>query len=465
MTSTTGRNSGLRPWAVLLWLAVWQGGSMALRAAYPHGGLLMASPLEALLRLLELLPEPAFWLAAGCSAGGILGGFFLSCGLALPLAALSAGKGWLRDLLAPPVAAVKAVPVASFIILALVWLDAAALPLFISGLMVFPTVYLNVLEGIRQTDPKLLEMARVFRVPFGRRLWGIYLPQVLPYFRAAASLALGLCWKAGIAAEVIGLPGGTIGERLYMAKIYLQTPDLFAWTAVIVAFAVLFERLFLVLMDGFARKAAFSGETKEMPSRGETHKTQASAQIEARGLCKAYSGRVVLEKFSFTAGKGITCVMAPSGRGKTTLLRLLMGLERPDSGEVSPEGLRWAAVFQEDRLLEGLTAAGNLRFALGAELEGAAALLAELGLDWADARPVRTWSGGMKRRLALARALLAPAEALALDEPFTGLDGENRARCLAIIRAAAETRPVLLVTHDPADGEGLSQLHLPDLGK
>lgn len=179
----------------------------------------------------------------------------VSCVLALLLASLAAGRTWFQNLLAPPVVVVKAVPVASFIILALVWLDAEALSLFISTLMVFPPVYLNVLEGLRQTDQKLLELARVYRIPFRRRVWGVYLPQALPYFRSAASLALGLCWKAGVAAEVIGLPAGTIGERLYTAKIYLQTPDLFAWTAVILALSAIFERLFLAAVDSLARKA------------------------------------------------------------------------------------------------------------------------------------------------------------------------------------------------------------------
>lgn len=228
---------------------------MALAAAVPGGGLLLASPVQAVRRLLELLPSPVFWRAVGNSSARIFGGFLLSCGLALLLAALAAGRPWLQELLAPPVAAVKATPVASFIILSLVWLDARSLSLFISALMVFPPVYLNVLEGLRGTDPKLLELARVYRIPLGRRIRGIYMPQVLPYFRSAASLALGLCWKAGAAAEVIGLPEGTIGERLYTAKIYLQTPDLFAWTAVILILAAAFERLFLAAADGLAGKA------------------------------------------------------------------------------------------------------------------------------------------------------------------------------------------------------------------
>lgn len=152
------------------------------------------------------------------------------------------------------VLAVKTVPVASFIILALIWLSSRTLPLFIAALMVFPPVYLNVLEGIRRTDASLLEMARVFRVPFSRTLRGVYLPQVLPYFRSAVSAALGLCWKAGTAAEVIALSSGSIGEKLYNAKIYFQTADLFAWTAAIVLISAAFEKLFLLLVDKIAER-------------------------------------------------------------------------------------------------------------------------------------------------------------------------------------------------------------------
>lgn len=228
---------------------------MALEAAYPHGSLLLATPLDAAWKLWELLPEAGFWSAVFHSTARIFGGFLFSCFLGTALAALAAAGRRFREFLAPAVAAVKTVPVASFIILALVWLDADSLSFFIAALMVFPPVYLNVLEGIRQTDRQLLEMAQVFHVPLPRRLRGIVLPQVLPYFRSAASLALGLCWKAGVAAEVIGLPGRSIGERLYNAKIYLQTPDLFAWTAVIVALSAMLEKAFLALIDFLAKKA------------------------------------------------------------------------------------------------------------------------------------------------------------------------------------------------------------------
>jgi NitT/TauT family transport system ATP-binding protein len=182
--------------------------------------------------------------------------------------------------------------------------------------------------------------------------------------------------------------------------------------------------------------------------------------ISAQNLRKSYGEQLVLNDVSFELpNQGITCIMAPSGVGKTTLLRILLGLEQPDSGAVSqPPDCHWAAVFQENRLLEHLDAMGNLRFVLGSELdaEDAKDLLAELGLTEAEGKPVRDFSGGMKRRVALARALLAPSDALALDEPFTGLDEENREKAISCILKRTAGKPVLLVTHNEDDAAGLN---------
>ena len=249
-----GKKQNVRLWAVAFWLIVWQLAAMALHAAYPHGALLLPSPVSSLARLISLAGTAVFWCAIGTSSMHILGGFLLSCALAVVLAALSARFSRVKELLAPLVAAVKTVPVASFIILALIWLSSRTLPLFIAALMVFPPVYLNVLEGIRRTDASLLEMARVFRIPLLRRIRCITLPQVAPYFRAGCALGLGLCWKAGVAAEVIGMPVPSIGERLQQAKVYLDTPELFAWTLVIVLISVGFEKLFMAALGALERR-------------------------------------------------------------------------------------------------------------------------------------------------------------------------------------------------------------------
>ena len=178
-----------------------------------------------------------------------MGGFLLAALLGILLGALAAGVSPVRQLLEPAVLTIKSIPVASFVILVLIWVPSENLSVVISFLMVFPVIYTNVLNGIESTDRKLLEMAEVFRISLPRRIRYIYASQVLPFFRAGCSVALGLCWKAGVAAEVIGIPDGSIGERLYMAKVYLNTPDLFAWTIVIVLISLVFERLFLALVD------------------------------------------------------------------------------------------------------------------------------------------------------------------------------------------------------------------------
>ena len=231
-------------------MAVWQLGSMALDQP-----LLLPSPLTVARCLAALAGTGAFWSAVGGSAVRILGGFLLACVAGIACGALAARYRRFGELLSPLLASIKAVPVMSFIILAYLWLpDKSRLPLLIAFLMVFPVICGNVLTGVRETDPQLLEMARVFRVPLSRRLTGIYLPQVLPYFRTAASLGLGLCWKSGVAAEVIGLTAGSLGERLYQSKIYFEVPELFAWTVTIVAVSVGFEKLFLRLLDAFAER-------------------------------------------------------------------------------------------------------------------------------------------------------------------------------------------------------------------
>ena len=179
--------------------------------------------------------------------------------------------------------------------------------------------------------------------------------------------------------------------------------------------------------------------------------------ITLTDICKSYGERHVLRHVSLALPQGITCLMGPSGCGKTTLLRILSGLEAPDCGQITGVPARIAMVFQEDRLADSLTVRANLRLALGRAYDAAAAqaLLTELELPDALSRTAGELSGGMKRRVALARALLYDAPLLMLDEPFKGLDEAAARRCMDALARRAAGRTVLLVTHDAQEGEYL----------
>ena len=242
--------------AVVFWLAVWQCAAMAVGQE-----VFLVSPVQALRTLLQLLPRAEFWKRVAFSSGRILLGFALGVLISTVLAVAAQTWHAADVLLAPVLQLVKATPVASFIILALVWVRGSSLSVLISFLMVLPVLYGAVRTGIQSADPQLLEMARVFRLPLGRRMRAIWLPAVLPAFRQGCSTALGICWKSGVAAEVIGLPNGSIGDALYRAKITLSTGELFAWTFVIILLSAGFERLFLLLLDRVTR--AVTGEVPQ----------------------------------------------------------------------------------------------------------------------------------------------------------------------------------------------------------
>lgn len=207
--------------------------------------ILLASPVSVLKKLSELLFTADFWQSIGFSFGRIVLGFGIAVVLGIFMGITAYRSRVAEILINPLMSVIKATPVASFIILCLIWIPSRNLSVFISFLMVLPVIYTNLLEGLGQTDRKLLQMADIFRVSRGKKVFYIYFSQVLPYFITACRLSLGMCWKAGIAAEVIGVPSGSMGEKLYNAKIYLNTPDLFAWTIVIIIISVVFEKFFL----------------------------------------------------------------------------------------------------------------------------------------------------------------------------------------------------------------------------
>lgn len=248
MNSTTEKRL-IRLLSVLFWLAVWH-----IAAVIVSQRILIVSPVDVVIRLFELLHQPAVWKAGVFSTLRIAGGFLLALASAVVLAMLASRLKWVKILLEPLVQAFKTIPVASIVIVVLIWVSSRNLSVIISFMMVFPVLYSNLLSSIEDTDRKMLEMAEAYRLSFCSRLRLVYLPQVCPYFLSSASLALGLAWKSGVAAEVIGIPDGSLGELLYDAKVFFATADVFAYTLLIVILSVCFEQIMKAAIRYAARR-------------------------------------------------------------------------------------------------------------------------------------------------------------------------------------------------------------------
>lgn len=229
--------------SISFWLLLWEIISRVINQE-----ILLASPLGVLSTLFQYMKSLDFWQTISFSFVRIVSGFFLAFLVGSILAILSYNSRLVKELFSPLFHVIKSIPVASFIILALVWIKSRNLSILISFFMVVPIVYINIEQGLRSTDEKLLQMAKVFQIGKVKKIKSIYIPSVMPYFISAISVGMGFCWKSGIAAEVIGIPVGSIGEKLYEAKLYLMTKDLFAWTIVIVIISVLFEKTVMFLI-------------------------------------------------------------------------------------------------------------------------------------------------------------------------------------------------------------------------
>lgn len=233
---------------IAFWLVLWQVLAMAV-----HNDILIVGPLQTLAALCTLVQTPDFWLSIAATWFRITAGFVLGCALGILLAYVSYRKQAVRELLSPVIAAMKAVPVASFVILILIWAGSEGLSFYISMIVVLPVLYLNTLSGLDSTDKKMLEMAAVFHMPKSAQLRYIYLPQLEAFLLSGFKLSLGMSWKAGVAAEVIGQPLQTVGNGLYRSKINLDTAQLIAWTIVIVLIAWLMEKLVVLLLQRICR--------------------------------------------------------------------------------------------------------------------------------------------------------------------------------------------------------------------
>ena len=449
-TPVTPRDALCRAGAVAFWLLVWQLASMAVGSE-----LLLAGPAAVLVRLAQLVPTAAFWSTVGFSLARIAAGFAVAFALGLVLGLAAHRRPALAELLAPAVSFLKSVPIVCVIVLLLMWVGSVRVSAIAVFLAVFPAIYFSVLEGRSSASPGLGELLRVMGVPGWRRFLADTWQQLLPYLVATCRNACGMAWKAGVAAELIGSPRGSMGERIYQAKLLLETGDLFAWTIVVVALSWACEKAFLALLRATGGWALSASVPRPVADR---RRQPSAAAISLDHVTLGYDGEPVATcNLALEAGSR-TVLADPSGAGKTTLVRTVRGLLAPLAGRVeAPAWGELSVQFQDTRLVEAMTAEQNvLLCSAGALSAGEAhALLAELLPEDALGRPVAELSGGQRRRVELARALAHPGTAVVLDEPFASLDADSHKVAAAFLVRHLCGRTLLVASHAPGDVEFL----------
>lgn len=423
------------------WLAVW-----IFAAALVAQPLILPGPGAVALALLRLVCDGGTWAILAGSGARILGGLALAAVCGGVLAGISSRSRAFARLVAPALSFVKATPVACVVVLLLIWLGSARVSIAAVFLMALPGVYFSLVEGLAQVNKPLEQMFRLHGVRGWRLFCAHTWREVLPFVLSCAQAVIGMSWKAGVAAELIGMAVGTVGECIYQAKLLIETADLLAWTVLVVAASWTCERVLVWLLRAsgpVAWRAAVRSHGRGLHGRaGAADVAELALAVGDRApWAPALDGLVL----NVPAG-GRACVMGASGAGKTTLLALA-------AGECAPCSM----MFQDARLVEDASALDNVLVCADARVDASsAAALLRLLVPGIDVHACTAeLSGGQRRRVEIARALLCPGGAVILDEPFTGLDVAARDATAEVVLDLLDGRTLLFAIHDASDAQAL----------
>jgi len=421
--------------------------------------------------------------------------------ISIPLGVAAARSTAVRDVIAPSIRAVRAIPFISIILVAVIWFSSGTVPSFVALLMIAPLLYESAYTGVRGVDPKLEEMTRSFALSRTARLRHLWIPGATPTMLGGLRGANGIAWKVTVAAEVISVPRRGIGTEMGEARLFLETETVLAWTVVLIVVAGLSDRVIGAIeyhcRQRKAKDRVASGRTGVIPDTVPEAPPTGTIRSFRSGLIAPV---IKIRDLSFTwrsrgAGSGdelrtggeavsivrglsaelaageVTALIGPSGVGKTTILRLIGGVLRPESGTIETPGTtvhRTATVFQEPRLLPWRTVGENVALGRGPAVQGWGApgqgsgrpgddaageigdALRTVNLEGQSEGYPEELSGGMQQRVALARALYAHPDLLLIDEPLSGVDQAHRGELSEYLRSVITASGVTTVisSHD-----------------
>lgn len=441
--------------AVLVW---------AILAHIVGRAILLPGPIETLGTLYEIVRAPGFATIVAATVGRWGAALFFAAPVAILTGTVAGLSGTGAELLRPLVSGARATPVISVILIALIWLPIPQVPVLVGFVVGYPLLHQGIADGLRAIDPALRELSRAYRWGVLRRVVHLEVPGSWATVSSAIAGTLGMSWKAVLAAEVLSLPSFGIGSMLQESRTYLNTASVLAWTLVAVLAAYGFDLVLSLVGTGHSQRRRLGAmhRPREAAVRSPKVATQPRpAELLFKDVSFGFEGEELLRSFSLTVKPGEVCaLLGPSGCGKTTLIRLASGLLQPSSGAILLDGKpprqvqpAPAVAFQDPRLLPWKPARVQIRLGMPGLLERAHVerLLAELGLSRASEKYPDELSGGMKKRLNVARAVAHPSGLLLLDEPFSHQDPNTHAELLtfALGLFQRDPRTCLLVTHDP----------------
>ena len=453
----------------LIWLAIWAAAAFAVRSE-----LILPGPVSTVRALSGIVVTGQFWLDVIWTILRVILGMTASIAAGFACAVPAAKNKAMRDFLRLPVSFFKSIPVMAIIIYVILIVKADWVAVIVCFFMCFPIAYTNMLNGLMNMSRQYDELGSMLGLTDKQKWSLISKPELQPQIRASVNLIAGMSWKVVVAAEVLTIPEHSIGYQMLNSKYYLNTADLFAYILVLIVLSLAVEKLSAYAAEMDYRRvgsrvrdevikaftAAAKVEDSPETSNGTTPVTATLEHVSKSYISDDGTQKKVLEDLSLEFTQGITALLGPSGEGKTTIARLIMGLERPDEGTVSVEPSADPDVlFQEDRLLPWLTMEENMMLAFIREAakdpERAVKEMAEK-LEIADSlqKMPDELSGGMAHRTALGRALLGGSRLLILDEPFRGLNEDLKGRILKNIDHDMRTgrgeqaRTVILITHE-----------------
>lgn len=420
--------------------------------------LLIPFPQNVFMEMIKLFGESSFYADLGNTILKIIFGFFISILIGIPIGILSGLSNVFFEIFRPFLMIIQSSPVVSYIAIAMLWFGIGFYtPVFVAFMVIFPVIVLNISEGIKSTDKKLLEMAKVFKLDKKKILLKIYFPSLIPFLKSTLNMISGSLWKSVVVGEFLAGDRG-LGVSLSFSKIALNTNRVFAYTLILAFLGMASEKIIKYISKAKKRNKKFSNEP---PRLVKEYSKKNSRNVIIKKLNKKFGNDVILSGFDIIFEKNkINVLLGESGIGKTTILNILSGILKPESGEIFIEG-KIGYIFQDDILIPWLTVYENIKIVnenIDFQLLEKYISILNLEKEILNKYPDEL-SGGMKKRVNILRAIVYNPDIIFMDEAFSSLDISNKYKIIKeFIKIQKNERyTVIMVTHDPFEVSNLGE--------